>query len=100
MLKVWLLLATWAGAWPAGLLQVPATRQSTEYTCGPAALRSVLAYWTNSTLTEPSLVSLLRTDPQHGTPPWKLSQAARALGLEARWREGADVAQIRAAWQR
>jgi predicted double-glycine peptidase len=62
---------------------MPHTAQTTDYTCGPACLRSVLLYWKGSAPAELELASLLRTDPQVGTDNMRLVAVARELGLEA-----------------
>jgi predicted double-glycine peptidase len=59
------------------------TAQTTDYTCGPACLRSVLLYWKGAAPSELELARLLRTDPQIGTANARLVEAARELGLEA-----------------
>jgi predicted double-glycine peptidase len=58
------------------------TRQSTEYSCGASALRSVLSYW-GSQVDEAELIKLLGTSEDVGTYPEDIVRGARALGFDA-----------------
>jgi uncharacterized protein len=98
------LIATWllvifAGCAhvPANALPVPAVRQATDYSCGPAALLAVLRYWRKPVACEQDLYAPLQTTPQQGTEPPMLEAVARAHGLDARWRTGVTVDELRAA---
>lgn len=71
---------------PAGapdLLPLPDVMQTTDYTCGPASLRSVLAYLCKRRVPEPQLAALMKTSADDGTDPYALRDAARTLGLWA-----------------
>lgn len=71
-----------AGAESPNLLPLPDVRQSTPYSCGAAALQSVLAYW-GIEIREDQLMELLGTDPEIGTPPRAIVTAAESMGLKA-----------------
>jgi predicted double-glycine peptidase len=58
------------------------TRQSTEYSCGASALRSVLSYW-GKQVDEAELMKLLGTSEDVGTYPEDIVRGARALGFDA-----------------
>jgi predicted double-glycine peptidase len=76
-----------APAWAQNLLAVPDTRQSTDYSCGAAALQAVLAYY-GQEVREDRLMHQLACDPQQGTHPEALLRVARSYGLKAELREG------------
>lgn len=82
---------------PSDALRVPAVRQSTEYTCGAAALQAVLAYWGVFDGGESGLAKRLGSDPVNGTKVSSILRVARELGLEAEARERMEVADLRAA---
>jgi predicted double-glycine peptidase len=81
---------------PANALPVPLFRQSTGYACGAAAMQAVLYYWKVYDGQESALYKVLGTTPADGTPPERLVEGARSFGLEARMKEGCDLADLRA----
>lgn len=72
---------------------IPDVRQSTNYSCGAAALQAVLHYW-GVDLREGELMVALRTDPERGTNPDAIVRVARNFGLKAGLREGLTVADL------
>ena len=82
---------------PAQALPVPLFRQSTGYACGAASLQAVLAYWKAYDGRESALYPILGTTEANGTPPEGLVAGARHFGLEARLKEGCELADLRAA---
>jgi len=78
---------------PAGL---PDVRQSTNYSCGAAALQAVLSYWGTSER-EDRLMARLHTTPQYGTNPDDIVRVAREFGLKAELREGLTLEDVEAA---
>lgn len=72
---------------------VPDTRQSTEYSCGAAALQAVLGYWGRD-IGEGDLMELLNTNPDAGTYPDDIIRAAQELGLKAEYGENLTLADI------
>jgi len=70
-----------------------ATRQSTEYSCGAAALQAVLAHW-GKVLTEEELIRLLRTSPETGTYVGDIARVARELGFSASIKEDLSLDEL------
>jgi len=85
---------------PADALAVPIVRQASSYSCGAAALASVLYYWQVSEEGEAELYDRLDTTPEMGTEPVKLVELAHEYGLEASCHAGWTVAELRAALAR
>jgi uncharacterized protein len=69
------------------------TRQSTEYSCGASALRSVLSYW-GKDVDEAELMKLLGTTEEQGTYPEDIVRGARALGFEADTKENLTLDEV------
>lgn len=83
----------WAGRQGAALaLPVPHVVQSTAYTCGPACLLAVAAFFGIAT-SEKEIASLAETTTR-GTAPDKLTHAAHALGLPAQLVENMTLADL------
>ncbi|MBI4678438.1 MAG: C39 family peptidase [Elusimicrobia bacterium] len=78
------------------LIRVPKTRQATDYTCGVAALQSVLG-WFGMDLREDELAKELKPDPQEGTDFRRMAKAAEARGLAVSVRKDATLSELRAA---
>lgn len=74
-------------------LPVPAVKEQPGY-CGPAALRSVLAFYGRD-VAEDEIAKLAGSDHVKGTPPDNLMQAARKLGMVAESKENATVGDLR-----
>ncbi len=74
-------------------LAVPDVRQSTNYTCGVAALQAVLAYYGIETR-EDMLARELGADPEKGVNPQAIVRVARAHGLSAELREGMSLRDV------
>jgi predicted double-glycine peptidase len=85
---------------PANHLPIPVTPQATEYSCGPAAVLSILSYFGIDQGPERELHSRLKTTKKDGTHPRDIAAAAPALGLEAKFQMGLTLADLRAALQR
>lgn len=64
--------------------------QEKNYTCGPAALRSVLSYF-NIVKSEDELAVLCEADSERGTKPHDLSRVLELLGLNVKFGEGEDA---------
>ncbi|MGK5085840.1 C39 family peptidase [Bdellovibrionota bacterium FG-1] len=79
---------------PSDALRVPLVRQATDYSCGAAALASILYYWKVFDGNESSLYALLETTPNDGTEPAKLVEGARSFGLDARMQENLSIADL------
>ncbi len=72
-----------------GLIHIPITRQATSYTCGAAALASVL-HWIDPSLdfTEDMLSRQLKSSSKHGTKIRNIDRLATSKGLSVSWRDG------------
>lgn len=81
-------------------LPVPLIRQATPYSCGPAALLSVLFYWQVYDEGEKSLYAPLKTTEAHGTDPIHIAHFAKELGLKVELRENVTLREIRQALDR
>lgn len=98
-------LVAWSRARLAGtklsasgpLLPVPIVPQTTDFSCGAAALLGVLKFWlgpSNLPTDEAGLWGLLGTNPVEGTGPEPIAGVARALGLSADVRDGLTVRDV------
>lgn len=65
------------------LIPVPIVRQATEYSCGAAALHSVLMYWQVFDGGEMELHAPLKTNPKEGTDWAEMLRYAQESGLTA-----------------
>jgi predicted double-glycine peptidase len=72
------------------LNHLPLTRQSTDYTCGPASLQSILAYY-GEEWSEDTLAREVKSDPEEGTNYREIVRFARSKGLTADAREGMTI---------
>jgi len=75
------------------------TRQSTEYSCGAAALQAILSHW-GKDLDEKELMTLLHTSPETGTYVGDIVRVARILGLKAELHENVTLPELHAALER
>ncbi|MBI4678194.1 MAG: C39 family peptidase [Elusimicrobia bacterium] len=67
---------------PRGSLRLPLVRQSTPYTCGAAAMQSILRYY-GEDIREDDLGRELESDPEEGTRFWRMLEMALRRGIEA-----------------
>jgi len=81
------------GAMNLALFNMPDTRQSTEYSCGAASLQAVLGYWGRD-IGEEDIREMLNTNEESGTYPDDILRVARALGLEADYKENMTLADL------
>ena len=72
---------------------MPDTRQSTEYSCGAAAMQAVLGYWGRD-IGEEDLREMLNTNEEFGTYPDDIIRVATALGLQAEYEENMTMADL------
>lgn len=72
------------------LNRLPLTRQSTAYTCGPASLQSILAYY-GEEWREDTLAREVKSDPEEGTNYREIVRFARSKGLTAEAREKMSI---------
>src|SRR5262245_21618837 len=71
------------------------TQQTTDYTCGPAALQAVARYW-GKDVEEMEIARLSGTNSEVGTFPEDLVAGARALGFDAEMRENLTLDEVEA----
>jgi predicted double-glycine peptidase len=76
------------------LWSVPLFPQSTNYSCGAAALRSALAYY-GVILSEADIMKAAGTTPQDGTEMEPMAALAQAKGIGATVRTDMTVAELR-----
>ena len=69
------------------------SRQTTEYSCGPAAFQAVMRYWGRD-IDEEALIELLQTDPEVGTYPEQIVRGARVLGFDAQVTENLTLDEV------
>jgi predicted double-glycine peptidase len=84
---------------PRLLSGVPYVRQSTNYTCGAAALQAVLARW-GIDEREDRLIARLHSTPENGTHPADIVRVARDFGLRAELREALTLDDLKDALDR
>jgi uncharacterized protein len=72
------------------LERVPDVQQSTDFSCGAAALQAVLGYW-GVRAQEQTLMNALHTNEITGTTPESIIRVAREMGLDAYARENLDI---------
>jgi predicted double-glycine peptidase len=76
-----------------------ATRQSTEYSCGAAALQAILSHW-GKDLDEKELIELLHTSSETGTYVGDIVRVARMLDFKAELHENVTLPELHAALER
>ncbi len=82
------------------LLPVPLVRQAYPYSCGAAALLSVLYYYDRHQGPESSLYAALAMTESDGTQPERLVETATSYGLTAEFRQNVTSAEVRSALHR
>lgn len=68
----------------AGMLEVRSYQQTTDYTCGPSAVRSLLGYWGKSEA-EMQLAQQVQASAEWGTAPEPIADYLRQQGFEVAW---------------
>ncbi|MFO0578511.1 MAG: cysteine peptidase family C39 domain-containing protein [Polyangia bacterium] len=81
---------------PPDAVAIPIVAQQTDYSCGPAALASILRHHRVWKGRERELYTLLRTHPEHGTLPEDLAAGARRFGLQAAVERNMTLERLRA----
>lgn len=82
---------------PAMAIALPLVEQTSSYSCGAAAMSSVLRYWLGDAVPprEDALRSALGTDPGRGTEIDALVGLGASSGLEAQRRVGMTITELR-----
>lgn len=75
------------------LFSMPDTRQSTEYSCGAAAMQAVLGYWGRD-IGEEDIREMLNTNEESGTYPDDIIRVASALGLQPEYKENMTITDL------
>jgi predicted double-glycine peptidase len=81
------------GSLNLALFSMPDTRQSTEYSCGAAAMQAVLGYYGRD-IGEEDIREMLNTNEESGTYPDDIIRVAGALGLQADYKENMTMADL------
>jgi predicted double-glycine peptidase len=81
---------------PSKLIRVPLTRQGTDYTCGVAALQSVLGFY-GEEYREDELSKRLHADPKDGTDCHRIERFCRSRGFSTQAKTGMTLDELRAA---
>ena len=74
---------------------VPDLLQNAAYTCGATAVRSVLSYW-GKEIPEETLIVLLNTTGEAGTPPQNIVNGTQSLGFAAQVRTDLTLTDLEA----
>jgi predicted double-glycine peptidase len=85
--------STSMGTLNLALFSMPDTRQSTEYSCGAAAMQAVLGYWGRD-IGEEDIREMLNTNEESGTYPDDIIRVALALGLQPEYKENMTMADL------
>jgi uncharacterized protein len=78
----------------ANALPIPSVRQTTEYSCGAAAMASVFAYY-GKEWSEHDLMVKLETSPRWGTHLPQMQAFAQGQGIRAEIRKHLSIADLR-----
>jgi len=78
------------------VLEVPLIRQSTDYSCGAAAMLAVFAYYGNLDYDESQLMKLLRTDDVNGTDERDMVRVSKKHGIPATFKLNQTLDDLRA----
>lgn len=81
---------------PANLIRLPLMRQATDYTCGVAALQSILAYY-GEEYREEELSKKLKANPHDGTAYSEIASFSRKLGFNVEINKKMSIAELKAA---
>lgn len=81
-------------ALPPGAVLVPLCRQATDYTCGAAAMQSVLGYY-GQDINEGELAKALKSNSQVGTRFEKIAELARRKGYKVAVHKNSTVQNLR-----
>ncbi len=94
LLIILCVLLTACSAQRAGMLELTSYQQTTDYTCGPSALRSLLGYW-GKTETEMQLAQQVQASEEWGTAPEPIVEYLRRQGFEVAWGSDGSLALLR-----
>jgi predicted double-glycine peptidase len=69
------------------------SRQTTEFSCGPAAVQAVLRHWGHD-VAEQTLMDLMETNSEVGTHPENIVRGVRSLGLQAELKQNVTLDEL------
>ncbi len=72
---------------------VPLAAQSTNYSCGPAAMQSVFAYY-GKLYTEEALIKAMASNPKEGTDHHKMAAFSNQIGIKAEVKHNVPLTEI------
>lgn len=75
------------------ILDFPSVHQATNWTCGPAALQSILFYY-GLYYREDELVAPLTSDREEGTDPEGIVKFCRTLGFTVEEKENMSIGDV------
>jgi predicted double-glycine peptidase len=78
----------------ANLIRLPMTHQANDYSCGVAALQSILYYYGKS-FRHDELVKVLQPDPVNGTRFQNIAEFARLLGFQVDPRTDMSIEELK-----
>lgn len=76
------------------MINLPAFQQTTEYTCGPAAVVTLLSYY-GQTVDEMQLAEEMQTSSTTGTTPENMAEWLENNGFAVEWGENGSLEMIR-----
>ncbi len=80
---------------PVVLLELPQTRQATNYTCGVAVVQSILGY-NGHLYRQDVLEKKMAATPEHGTDPFAMMACLAEYGIGAELAENLTLGELRA----
>jgi predicted double-glycine peptidase len=75
-------------------INLPSSRQQTDYTCGAVALRSIAKYFGRNLKDEKAFADLCDSGKNKGAHPEDIAKAARLLGFDATVKENMTVEEL------
>ena len=75
-------------------IPLPSSRQQTDYTCGPTALRSIAKYYGKDLGNEKQFAELCDAGKNKGSHPEKIAEAARKLGFDAKVKQNMTLKEL------
>ncbi|MEW5754711.1 MAG: C39 family peptidase [Pseudomonadota bacterium] len=94
LLIVLCVLLTACSAHRAGILEVTSYQQTTDYTCGPSSVRSLLGYWGKNE-TEEHLAQQVQASEEWGTAPEPIVEYLKQQGFDVTWGTDGTLALLR-----
>jgi peptidase C39-like protein len=77
------------------LIDIKGLQQTQDYTCGPAALISLLRFYGKNSLDEMQLAKAMKTNEEAGTTPENMAEWLKENGFNVQWGENGSIELIR-----